>query len=99
MKQLNAKQKKFLKKLGADQATLVQIGKEGLSDNALNHISETLQNNELIKIRVLKNSAEEIQAVIDKFVEIFDVNVLKITGKTALIYKENLKKEDKIILP
>ncbi len=101
MRQLNTKQKKYLKSKGHNLNPVLHIGKNGITEELIKDYRESLEQHELIKIKVLENSGLEIKEAVTELSEAGDVNVLKVIGKTALLYKRSSdeKKEDKIELP
>lgn len=84
---LSSKQKQYLKKEAHALKPIIQIGKDGLTNNSFTTINQALKAHELIKISLLQtcpSPAEEI---------ILDVNarchcefVFKI-GRTLIFYK------------
>lgn len=51
---LTSQNKKYLRKLGMDYKSLFQIGKDGLSDNLMDTLSDSLEAHELVKCNLLK---------------------------------------------
>ena len=58
---LTGKQKQYLKGTAVDFSAVVQIGKEGITDNVINSVTEALAARELIKVKINQNSAENIR--------------------------------------
>ncbi len=52
---MTSKQRAYLKKLASELDIVAQIGKAGVTPEAVNSIAEVLEARELIKIKVLKN--------------------------------------------
>ena len=57
---LTGKQKQYLKGTAVDFSAVVQIGKEGITDNVINSVTEALAARELIKVKINQNSAVKI---------------------------------------
>ena len=55
---LTGKQKQYLKSTAVDFSAVVQIGKEGITDNVINSVTEALASRELIKVKINQNSDE-----------------------------------------
>lgn len=53
---ITAKQRAKLRSLTHNLIVSVQVGKDGVTDNVLNEIDVALENKELIKVKLLKNS-------------------------------------------
>ena len=58
---LTGKQKQYLKSTAVNFSAVVQIGKEGITDNVINSVTEALAARELIKVKINQNSAENIR--------------------------------------
>lgn len=81
---INGKQRALLRKLGHDMQPIVQIGKEGMTDQVIAAIDEALEKREILKIAILETAmldtrdtcneaakrlgAEPVQAIGNKFV-------------------------------
>ena len=50
---LTSQNKKYLRKLGMEYRSLFQIGKDGLSDNLMDTLSDSLEAHELVKCNLL----------------------------------------------
>ena len=48
---LTGKQKQYLKSTAVNFSAVVQIGKEGITDNVINSVTEALAARELIKVK------------------------------------------------
>ena len=99
---LNSKQRAFLKNLGAKIQPIFQIGKNEISDNMVNQISDALTAHELIKISVLENSPYTSREAADIMAEKTDSDVVLVVGNRFLLYRETQDKkrrEKRIILP
>ena len=74
------------------------VGKEGFRDEVVAEIANGLKANELVKIKVSKNSLEDMEQIIEMVAKKNIGEVIQIIGKTIVLYKQN-KKDIKIILP
>ncbi len=94
---LTTKQRAHLRGLGNALEPVMQIGKEGLSENSFEAINALLEARELIKIKVLKNSelhAREACEIVCKKLEAEPVQVI---GSNFIIYRISSKKDFKHI--
>ncbi len=100
-KQLNSKQKKYLKGLGHHLNPVILIGKEGLSDKLIEATSQELAHHELIKVKIGNNSGVGKQDAVLALTEGCAGELVQLIGKTLLLYKENPKrpKDEQIHLP
>ena len=53
---LTSKQRAYLRGLAAKEDTILQIGKDGITENTTAALSDALRARELVKGRVLENS-------------------------------------------
>ena len=94
---ITSKQKKFLRGLAHSLDPYIIIGKNGLSDSALNSISKSLTDHELIKIKVKIGAKNELGPKIEKMT---NSTIVGSIGKILILYKKNENKEEsKISLP
>ncbi len=99
---LNSKQRAFLKNLGSKLQPIFQIGKNEISDNMVNQISDALTAHELIKISVLDNSPYTSREAADITAEKTGADVVLVVGNRFLLYRETedkKRREKRIILP
>ena len=86
---ITTKQRAMLRSLANALDPVMQIGKEGLSENSFEAIEGLLQARELIKIKVLKNCP-----LLPKKLSAQPVQVI---GSMVVIYKFSTKKDFKHI--
>ncbi|MCI0502208.1 MAG: ribosome assembly RNA-binding protein YhbY [Fusobacteria bacterium] len=95
---LTGKEKRYLRGLASLLNPVVIIGKEGIGEQIIAEIANGINVNELVKIKVGKNSPEEISEIV-KILEDNELGeVVQIIGRNVVLYKKN-KKEPKINLP
>lgn len=88
MKQLTGFQNRHLKKLASTLKPIIQIGKNGVSDNLVTTIDKALMNHELIKVKFLEYKSERRElstAIASKT----DSQLLQVIGNTAVFYRES----------
>lgn len=73
---------------------LVQIGKEGISDNLIEQINKNLFSHELVKIKVMANCDDSMQDLADEIAKLTDCEIVTIIGRKIIVYK--LSSKDKI---
>lgn len=97
---MTSKQRAYLKSMAMKLPTILNIGKENVTEEFCGAVSEALDANELIKISILKNSSEEIKSAAEEIAEVTGAEVVQTIGHKMVLYKAAKKKEDrKIILP
>ena len=91
---LNASQKKTLRSLGQGMPALLQIGKDGLSENTVKNLDIQLDAHELVKINLLKTAPLDVrEAAIDPAAATGATGVHTL-GRTILLYRPT--KENKL---
>ena len=68
---------------------IIQIGKEGISDNLITQIDDTLDVRELIKIRVhLESSPKTPKALAQELAQALEAEVIQVIGGIIVLYRE-----------
>jgi len=98
---LTGKQKKYLKSLAHPLLPVVQLGKEGLSAQAIAAADVELTRHELIKVKIGNNSGLEKEATAAALTNATGGHLVQVIGKIVVLYRENPKreKEERIRLP
>ena len=94
---ITTKQRAFLRGLGNALEPVVQIGKEGITENILEATNLLLEARELVKIKVLKTadiSAKECSRIVCEKLAAEGVQVI---GYVFIIYRKSSKKDIKHI--
>ncbi len=101
MKELRAKQKKYLKSLINKEIPTIQIGKEGITDNIIKHINSVIESRELIKIKIFDTDMFPLKETASIVSRETSSNVIRTIGKTFILYKESkkLEKDKRIAIP
>jgi len=98
---LTGKEKKYLKSLAHPLVPVVQLGKEGLSAQAIAAVDIELMRHELIKVKIGNNSGLEKGEAAATLVASTGSHLVQVIGKTVVLYRANPKrpKEQRIRLP
>lgn len=68
---------------------IIQIGKEGITDNLITQIDDTLDVRELLKIRVhLETAPESPKALAPKLAEALQAEVIQVIGGVIVLYRK-----------
>lgn len=95
---MTTKQRAYLKSLAMTMDSVYQIGKSSLTPELTEGVKEALEARELIKITVLKNCTEDINAIAHTLAERTRSELVQVIGKKIVLYKES-KDKKKIVLP
>jgi len=98
---LTSKEKKYLKSLAHPLVPVVQLGKEGLSAQAIAAVDTELMRHELIKVKIGNNSGLEKEETAATLTASTGSHLVQVIGKTIILYRANPKrpKEQRIRLP
>lgn len=94
---ITTKQRAFLRGLGNALEPVMQIGKEGLTDNVLQGVNLLLEARELAKIKVLKNCDEDVKSLANSIAQKVDAEVVQVIGNIFILYKKSTRKDFKHI--
>ncbi len=90
---LTSKQRAQLRSLAANQDVIMQVGKSGVTEAMAKTVSDALEARELIKMRVLENSGEEVRDVAEQLAAATDSEVVAVIGKCLILYRESENKK------
>ena len=99
MGELKGSQRKYLRGVAHSYKPMVQIGKEGLSDNVLDAIDTSLEAHELIKVKIAaeRDKREQFVPVIEERINCECVGTV---GRMAILYRQHPDPEKrKIAVP
>ena len=97
---MTSKQRAFLKSLAMTMTPCLNVGKECTTPGITEAVIEAIEANELIKIGVLKNCADDPKEIASILAERAHAEVVQVIGKKIVLYKPAKKPEDrKIVLP
>ena len=89
---ITTKQRASLRALAQKIQPSMQIGKEGLKPESVTQIEEMLEAKELVKIRVLKNSEEDIKALANALAYEIGAECVQVIGSVFVFYRYSHKK-------
>lgn len=96
---ITTKQRAFLRGLANHEPSILQIGKDGISDALIKNIDEALDARELVKVSILETCDIEPKDVMAQVLGAIEHSEpVQVIGRKIVIYKRNLK-EPKIVLP
>lgn len=99
MHELTNTQRQYLRRLAHDLKPVVQIGKQGLTEQALASIDRTIEARELIKIKFL-DFQDQRQELSETIAEQLNSILIGVVGNVAILYREQPDPEKrKVELP
>nr|WP_321496646.1 YhbY family RNA-binding protein [uncultured Methanolobus sp.] len=68
---------------------IINIGKNGITDSVIEEIKKQVKANRLVKIKMLKTSAEgeDIKTSAEKLAEATNTTLIDVRGSTVVIYR------------
>lgn len=89
---ITTKQRATLRALANVLDPIMQIGKDGLSENSFDQIHNMLESKELIKIKVLKNCENEPKDLANEIQAKTNCEVIQCIGSKIVVYRRSNKK-------
>ena len=90
---LTSKQRAKLRSLAAHEDVIMQVGKSGVTETMAQTVSDALEARELIKMRVLENSGEDVRDVAEQLADATGAEVVSVIGKCLILYRESETKK------
>lgn len=86
---MNSKERSALRAKANPLEPIIQIGKEGISDNLINQIDDTLDVRELIKVRVhLETAPTDPKTLAHEIAQKLGAEVIQVIGGIIVFYRE-----------
>ena len=95
---LTSKQRAYLRGLAAKEDTILQIGKDGITENTAIALSDALKARELVKARVLENSMLTAREAADTLAARCRAEQVQVIGSKFVLYKRK-ETDPRIELP
>jgi RNA-binding protein len=88
--ELTSKQRAFLRSLAHPLKPILQIGKEGVTDEVASSAVEAFQNRELLKVKVLESAPLSAREAASELSERVDgAHVVQVIGRTVALYRRH----------
>ncbi len=88
---ITSKQRSKLISIAMNISTLVQIGKNGVSEQALAQISELLDNREIVKVGILRSAEVEAKDIIEDVAALLGAEPVQAIGNKVILYRRSNK--------
>ena len=94
---ITTKQRAFLRGLGNSLDPVMQIGKEGLTENSYQTIHGLLEARELVKIKVINNCPLSPKELMSEICQNLNAQPVQVIGGVIIIYRKSSKNNIKHI--
>lgn len=88
---LNARDKKILRAQAQQYRSLFQIGKDGISDNLIVTLDDSLRAHELVKLNLLKTAPLSTAEAAAMLAQATDSELVHSIGRTFVLYRRSKK--------
>lgn len=88
---LNARDKKILRAQAQQYRSLFQIGKDGISDNLIATLDDSLRAHELVKLNLLKSAPLSTAEAAQMLAQATDSELVHSIGRTFVLYRRSKK--------
>ncbi|MBR4295671.1 MAG: ribosome assembly RNA-binding protein YhbY [Clostridia bacterium] len=85
---LNSKQRATLRGMANSLDPIMQVGKGGIGENLIKTVTDALEARELIKMKVLDNSAESAKSAAQELAEATGADVVCVIGTKFVLFKQ-----------
>ena len=84
-----SKQRAKLRAMASTMKPIMQVGKEGISENLVKSLSDALEARELIKLTLLPAAGEDGENLAENLAELLGAEVVAVTGRKAVLYRRS----------
>ena len=88
---LNTRDKKILRAQAQQYRSLFQIGKDGISDNLIATLDDSLRAHELVKLNLLKTAPLSTAEAAAMLAQATDSELVHSIGRTFVLYRRSKK--------
>ena len=88
---LNARDKKILRAQAQQYRSLFKIGKDGISDNLIATLDDSLRAHELVKLNLLKTAPLSTAEAAAMLAQATDSELVHSIGRTFVLYRRSKK--------
>ena len=99
---ITSKQRSYLKSLAHNLDPIVNIGKEGLTENVIKEMDVCLENRELIKVKLQEGAILDPKVTANEAAGMLNAEFVQAIGRKFVLYrfsKERAKEGKQIVLP
>lgn len=89
---MTSKERAQLRGMANTMQPILQIGKNGISENSIKQIDDALEAREIIKITVLETSGEDTREIAHEIAKEVNAEVVQVIGSKFVLYRKSTKK-------
>lgn len=93
---LTSKQRKSLEKQAHDLSPVVIIGQQGVTENLVKMVEDSLKAHELIKVK-FNEYKDDKREYSEDIANLTDSNLVRVIGNVAIFYRQNEDPEKRLI--
>ena len=92
---ITPKQRAYLRSLAHHLKPVFYVGKEGITDGAVQAVQDTFNSRELLKVKVQEAAPVDVREAADELASrLEDVVVVQTIGRTAVLYRRHPTKPE-----
>ena len=88
---MTSKQRAYLRSLAVNLDTIMQIGKDGISENLIKTVSDALEARELIKLKTLETCPYTPREAAEELARATGAEVVTVIGFKLVLYRRSEK--------
>ncbi len=98
---LTGKQKSYLRSLAQTSKPIMQVGKNGITENFIENFNDALDSHELVKVSILQNCLEDKADLVEILCNKTKCESVQVIGNQLIFYRHSNKENivNPIILP
>lgn len=94
---ITSKQRAWLRKEAHATEPILQIGKDGVTDNTLKAISEALEKREMIKVKILETALLDTKTTCNEIAESLGAEPVQAIGNKFILYRRSSEEKNRKI--
>ena len=84
-----SKQRANLRSMASTMKPIAQVGKEGITENLVNGLSDALEARELIKVTLLPAAGEDGENTAANLADLLGAELVAVIGRKAIFYRRS----------
>ena len=89
---MTSKERANFRSMANNIQSILQIGKNGISDNFMKQVDDALEARELIKITLLETAGESVKSLANEIAKSVNAEVIQVIGSKFVLYRKSTKK-------